>query len=590
VAGEPIEGFGADVTGGAGKPTFTITSLADTTAAGTMRTLLHATDGTKGDRIVRFSSSLSGNIPIRSAFTISGRNITFDGADAPNVTIGSDPASRGFIVEGRNIIFRNLRLRDCDLTDDEGHDAFGCTAGCEGIVWDHCSMSEVEDELITFNPAIPGFWDSTASQFGLSTGSCGHATIQYCIIGPNVSDPSIGQLLMKLGGAKEISIHHCIFYNSTGRMPRATGEILDIRMNIIARWRSGAGGDGFAQYGMTALVDSQINSINNYFAGPNPGSSGNNGWNRDGGPLTGDTPQSLTGVYESGTERWDGGSFPTQGTKATPYTVDAVTTTDAITAALATLASAGHTTRDAVDEEAVAWIRSQDARLEGALPIAFDAISSDVHTTVSPLSWTHTPVSTPRGILVYLVIYSNHNDLVTAATYGGVAMARVAFNPKATGSLVGTYAYFLGTSIPTGPQTVAVTCTGGAPKQAVSISVTAGGDTEVQASSSAINNDSLANPVATLGLNGVASFVSIGFNSGHDLTSEITPFANWTSQFEDSATTTLAGFYTYDIIGTADVSVGWTQTADDAVAIAVAISQISVGTSPLLLMLAHHEG
>lgn len=372
MAGEPIEGYGAGVTGGAGFSTVTVTTLADS-GAGSLRAALHSTTGTLGDRIVRFASGLSGNIPLTNGnFFISGRNITFDGVDAPNVTIGNASNSAGFIVDGRNIIFRNLRIRNLIVTPNTGVDGFNMRGGAEGLVFDHCSISEVSDECLSINAEFPGFWAGTASQFGLPLGASGACTIQYCIFGPNRAAPGVApngsdQKLMKLGGSRHTSIHHNIFYYSWDRMPRATvGDVCDFRNNIIARWSSGTAPNGFGARGFTALDTSPLNNINNYFAGPDPGFSVNNGWNKDGFDDGGNTAKTITNTFESGTVRWDNGTFPVVGVRATAHTAPAVTTTDAVAAAIATLASAGHPTRDAVDLAAVQWIRDQDARLTGA--------------------------------------------------------------------------------------------------------------------------------------------------------------------------------------------------------------------------------
>lgn len=379
----PIEGYGANVTGGAGQPTVLVTNLNDS-GTGSLRAALHSTTGTLGDRIVRFAAGLSGNIIFASSLVISGRNITWDGADAPGVTIGhpfetlvANRTCRGIIVQGRNIIFRALRVRKLFIDQPFiTHDGFGMTGGSEGLVFDRCSISEPADECFSINPEVDGFWKTTASQYGLPLGSGGHATIQYCIFGPtNIGTTSdeggaggSGGLLMKLGGARNLTIRRNIFYHSEGRMPRLTvGGITDFSNNIIARWLSGPRPSGFNSVGATTLrtIPCPVNSVDNYFAGPNPGASPNNGWNSDenGGGSEGNTVFQLLDCFESGTTRWDGGTFPTVGVKATPHAAPSVLTQHAITAARRTLALAGHPVRDEVDEGVIRWIRAQDPRL-----------------------------------------------------------------------------------------------------------------------------------------------------------------------------------------------------------------------------------
>src|SRR3990167_10719274 len=80
--------------------------------------------------------------------------------------------------------------------------------------------------------------------------------------------------------------------------------------------------------------------------------------------------------------------------------------------------------------------------------IAFDASSETTGTT--SLSWTHTPVGTPRGVFVGVSATVDLSDVVSACTYGPVSMSRVAIATR-DGFEDGTvYAFFLGSSIPTG--------------------------------------------------------------------------------------------------------------------------------------------
>jgi hypothetical protein len=211
------------------------------------------------------------------------------------------------------------------------------------------------------------------------------------------------------------------------------------------------------------------------------------------------------------------------------------------------------------------------------MAVAYDAVGSQPTQTTSP-TWTHTPVGTPRGILVFVLQYATGSDDVTGVTYGGVAMTELGTSPllHSTGETFSVYAYFLGTSIPTGAQSVAVTGTA-SNKCGVSYSVTANTDTKVENSSAFINSDSQANPSATLGLNGKTCFVALGAMSGHNGVASTTPTAGWTSSFEDvsSGVTQVSLAYKYDTIGSSDVTVGWTQTAEDATSIAVAITELA---------------
>ncbi len=79
--------------------------------------------------------------------------------------------------------------------------------------------------------------------------------------------------------------------------------------------------------------------------------------------------------------------------------------------------------------------------------------------TVSPCSYTHTPSGTPRGVLIFVYTLLQTADVVTGVTYGGVSVTAVSGGSATdTATEPGRVtAYFLGSSVPTGAQTVSVT-------------------------------------------------------------------------------------------------------------------------------------
>ncbi|MDP3794259.1 MAG: hypothetical protein Q8R07_05960, partial [Candidatus Uhrbacteria bacterium] len=123
---------------------------------------------------------------------------------------------------------------------------------------------------------------------------------------------------------------------------------------------------------------------------------------------------------------------------------------------------------------------------EAQAQVANDA-ASESHTgttgsaSEASFSWTHTPVGTPRGVLVFVTTISA-TKTVTSVTYGGVAMteitAGVAIDTVTEPGRIDTF--FLGSSVPTGAQTVTVNRTNNTVVMyAVAATVTAGGNTEV---------------------------------------------------------------------------------------------------------------
>lgn len=219
------------------------------------------------------------------------------------------------------------------------------------------------------------------------------------------------------------------------------------------------------------------------------------------------------------------------------------------------------------------------------MTVAYDAHSTASNNNGTTTSWTHTPVGTPKGVIVFFrTTNAAASDVVTGVTYGGVAMSEVTgspnLGPNSALDSASLHCFFLGSSIPTGAQTVTVTHSN--PSFAYTnfgnaISVTGSADTEVQDSDGTINSTSQSDPSVTLSLGSKSCFCAIGFSSGQGAVSGITPLSGWTSRDEDDHGAFTSGIYTYDTVGTTDVTAGWTQTADDANAIAIAITEAAGG-------------
>lgn len=209
------------------------------------------------------------------------------------------------------------------------------------------------------------------------------------------------------------------------------------------------------------------------------------------------------------------------------------------------------------------------------MTIAFDAAVLSAAGTTGR-SWTHTPVGTPRGVIVFISQgIGDATDEVTSVTYGGETMTEMANSPvlHTTSQPAVVYGYFLGSGIPTGAQTVVVNVDAtGSVKIAAAITVTAAQDTSV-VDTTTVNSDSASNPSSTLALGSVTCFCALGFHSGIPSVGGVTPFTNWTDRGEHDFGSRIGGFYTYDVIASVDVSAGWTQSPDDAVMHAVAIRE-----------------
>lgn len=209
------------------------------------------------------------------------------------------------------------------------------------------------------------------------------------------------------------------------------------------------------------------------------------------------------------------------------------------------------------------------------MTVAFDAAKASSGWTSSPdpFTFNHTPVGTPRGVLV-LIGGANSADLITGVTYGGVTMTRTP-NGRAVdsvGEALSTYAYFLGSGVPTGTQTVSVDHTAsGHAKIAFCITFTAGDDTEIVIDN--ILQGDQADPQISLDTNTRVSLRCFVVGSGHNAPSSLTLISGMTSvgSGTDGAKSIVCGRETSPSSG--NTTVGWTATSEDVAMVAVSVAE-----------------
>lgn len=211
------------------------------------------------------------------------------------------------------------------------------------------------------------------------------------------------------------------------------------------------------------------------------------------------------------------------------------------------------------------------------MAIAYDAKSTKAGS--STLTWTHTPAGTPKGVVVF-VTAGLAQSTISGVTYGGVTMDELAGSPMIHGIETGViHAYFLGANIPTGAQTVVATSIVSTIKGAICITLTAtAGTTTVQAINTNIDSNSVENPSATFSIGGVTCFVVESGWSGQDAIAGVAPNSGWTSQLEYDLGTSVGLTYSYNTVYSDDVTIGWTQAAEDAMCLAVAIAEVTSST------------
>lgn len=192
------------------------------------------------------------------------------------------------------------------------------------------------------------------------------------------------------------------------------------------------------------------------------------------------------------------------------------------------------------------------------------------------LSWTHTPVGTPRGVIVWCGYISTAHQ-IDSITYGGDAMTEVELSPlvKLNNESASVHAYFLGTSIPTGAQTVSVTVNDITFKRCSSWTVTAGDDTSVNTVDT-LTSDSLDDPSSTLVTSdGVETFVTTALMTGFDAVGSVSPIAGYTVTLNSDQGTMVFNLARKSTNPTGgNVTYGWTSTsAEDVIMMGVAIRE-----------------
>lgn len=208
------------------------------------------------------------------------------------------------------------------------------------------------------------------------------------------------------------------------------------------------------------------------------------------------------------------------------------------------------------------------------MAIAFDAATeSATFTTTSPHTFSHTPVGTPRGVIVGTVQSASSAVLVTAVSYGGVAMTRMARGVDTSGEPGGAALWFLGEGIPAGMQTVSITHTAtSVVKWAGVATVTAAADTEIGVGG--FLSDGATNPQVIIGKQSGMSFGALF--SGHDDVSSFTPLAGTETIFSEDFGTDVGFFFRESAAGSGTVAVGYTAGAEDGgVAVVSVIEKVA---------------
>lgn len=242
---QTYQGFGSQVTGGAGMQTFHVTNL-NATGTGSLYSLI----GSNRQIVFDVSGEITG-FSWDSSNEFAVKNLTIDGQG--KITLSGN-ANTGNILSFQtgcsNIIVKNIRARN------GGNDGINLT-GSTNIVLDHVSSAGNRD----------GDIDITAAAQNIS--------VTNCILGPGNSIWS-GSMLIAYTPTKNISIYRNLFYSIT---PGGVGErnplvhsvngspgsdlMCDFRNNLVYKWgRNNGTGSG---YGSLVQYQGSAMFVNNYY-------------------------------------------------------------------------------------------------------------------------------------------------------------------------------------------------------------------------------------------------------------------------------------------------------------------------------------
>jgi hypothetical protein len=232
------------------------------------------------------------------------------------------------------------------------------------------------------------------------------------------------------------------------------------------------------------------------------------------------------------------------------------------------------------------------------MAISYDA-GSESHTSTTgstseaSFSWTHTPVGTPKGVLVFTFVNANADD-ATSVTYGGTNLTAVSGGRAVdtAGEPGDCKAWFLGSSVPTGAQTITVNRTNNSNVMyAVGITITSSQNSDVHTAGIVLlqEDGSIAAQSVTDGSSGTGNSVRFAaINCGADDFGTTLPSSPaFNTLYPDSSNSTwihgidfgtrVCGVVRETTAGTGARNVGFFGPTDDRAAVHLAIKDVAGG-------------
>ena len=147
--------------------------------------------------------------------------------------------------------------------------------------------------------------------------------------------------------------------------------------------------------------------------------------------------------------------------------------------------------------------------------IAFDAAFESERTgTTDPHTWTHTPVGAPRAVLVSSVHGVTATEHVLSCSYGSASMSKIVTASDTATEPGRATLWFVGSSIPTGAQTVSCDLDSGTADDIHFVSVTYTGSADATVIDTDSISENAANPSRTLQFGGQRATAIMAVYSG----------------------------------------------------------------------------
>lgn len=396
------EGFGANAVGGSNSATVYHVTNTNSSGAGSLA------NGIGSNKTIVFD--VSG--------TIIGRfdliNITYLTIDATGQTIVIDNQNNGDAISFDGANTHHCILKNLHVTN----------AGGDGI-----NVIDGSHDILITNCTSWGNRDGNIDVAGDNAGQTKNVTVQWCIIGggaPNNTSYSGCTLIT----GQNVTLHHNLY------VPYSVGDVgernplvhcnyspvgapnADIRNNIV--WKFGRSNGTGSGYGTAVAYNATANVINNYYY--TAGTSPNSATNTDDGYGGGATGK----AYIAGNVSGNNGVNANADNNHAIYTVPAVTTQDACTAAQLVLANAGPSPRNATDLAFINQVTLPGCSTSGNLPPTANAgtdrtitlptnstnlqgSGTDADGTIASYAWTQVSgpatfnLGTPNGATTTLI-------------------------------------------------------------------------------------------------------------------------------------------------------------------------------------------